>query len=280
MADGKGNGRVTLSGLAFAALMLVLIGVSLWMFVVQPWWFPPLISEHGKSIDSVFNAVLIVTGIAFVIVQGLLGFFVARYGANGKERAAYWHDNPKAEMFLLIATAVILTSLVFMGQRAWADIFFSDRPTDPIEIHATGHQFQWEFHYPGPDGKFGRTNKMLVSGSNAIGLDLEDPAAKDDLVAANELHVPVNKDVVIRLRSQDVIHSLFLPHARVKQDAVPGMAIEIWFKVNKVGVYEIACAELCGLGHYRMKGTFTVDASEEDYKKWIQTEWAAIQPAQ
>jgi cytochrome c oxidase subunit 2 len=90
----------------------------------------------------------------------------------------------------------------------------------------------------------------------------------------------VNKDVVIRLRSQDVIHSLFLPHARVKQDAVPGMAIEIWFKVNKVGVYEIACAELCGLGHYRMKGTFTVDASEEDYKKWIQTEWAAIQPAQ
>ncbi|HEX4998758.1 MAG TPA: cytochrome c oxidase subunit II [Terriglobia bacterium] len=275
MADGKGNGRVTLSGLAFAALLFILIGVSLWMFVGQRWWFTPLISEHGKSIDRVFNAVLIVTGIAFIVVQGLLGFFVARYGASGKERASYWHDNPKAEMFLLIGTAVILTVLVFMGQRAWADIFFSEKPKDALEVHVTAHQFAWEFHYPGPDGKFGRTDDKLVSGTNAIGLDESDPNAKDDVVAVNQFHVPVDKDIVVRLRSQDVIHSFFLPNARVKQDAVPGMAIEIWFKVNKPGEYELACAELCGLGHYRMKSQFTVEASEEDFKKWVQEQWAA-----
>jgi cytochrome c oxidase subunit 2 len=277
MADGRGNGRVTTSGLAFAVLMLVLIGVSLWMFIAQPWWFPPLISEHGKSIDSVFNAVLIVTGIAFVIVQALLGFFVARYGANGKERAAYWHDHPKAEMILLIGTAVILASLVAMGSRAWAGIFFVDRPKDPVEIHVTAHQFMWEFHYPGMDGKFGRTDNKLITGTNPIGLDREgDPNAKDDVISSNVMHVPVNKDIAIKLRSQDVIHSFFLPHARVKQDAMPGMEIEIFFKLNTVGdKYEIACAELCGLGHYRMKGELVVEPSEESYKKWIQEQLAA-----
>jgi cytochrome c oxidase subunit 2 len=245
------------------------------MFIGQKWWFPPLISEHGKSIDGVFNAVLIVTGIAFVVVQAMLGFFVARYGASGTEKAAYWHDNPKAEMILLIGTAVILTSLVFMGQRAWADIFFSEKPKDAIEIHVTAHQFAWEFHYPGPDGKFGETKDSLITGTNPLGLDENDPNAKDDVVAVNQLHVPVNKDVVMQIRSQDVIHSFFLPNARVKQDAMPGMAIQIWFKVNKTGEYEIACAELCGLGHYKMKGQFTVDPDEETYKKWIQEQWAA-----
>src|SRR5215217_7620888 len=130
MADGNGQGRLTVSGVAFAALLIVLIVVSLWLFIAKPYWFPPNASEHGAEIDYVFKVVLVVCGIAFVVVQGLLGWFVARYGNRGTERASYWHDNPKAEAILLIGTAVILTVLVFMGQRVWANIYFSDRPAN------------------------------------------------------------------------------------------------------------------------------------------------------
>jgi len=270
MADGSGPGRVTLSGVVLAALIFVLIIASLYFFIAQPYWFPKLASEHGGRIDSLFNAVLVVTGIAFVLVQGILGFFVARYGSNGNEHAAYWHDNPKVEAILLIATAVILTVLVFMGQRVWASIYFSDLPTNATIVEITGEQFQWNFHYAGPDGQFGRSDTKLITSTNYIGLDRSDPVAKDDVVSVGVMHVPVGKPVRVRLRSKDVIHSFFLPNFRMKQDAVPGMGIEVWFTPTVAGQYEIACAELCGLGHYRMKAALTVDESEAQFNEWLQ----------
>jgi cytochrome c oxidase subunit 2 len=269
MADGTGPGRITLSGVILAALILVLIVASLYLFIAQPYWFPKLASEHGARIDSLFMAVLVVSGIAFVLVQGALGYFVARYGENSNERASYWHDNPKAEAILLIMTAVILTVLVFMGQRVWASIYFSDAPTNATIIQVTGEQFAWNFHYPGPDGQFGRTDNKLITGTNPIGLDKDDPAAKDDVLSIGVMHAPVGKPVRVRLRSKDVIHSFFLPNFRMKQDAVPGMGIEVWFTPTQAGQYEIACAELCGLGHYRMKGALTVDESQDAFNKWL-----------
>src|SRR5678816_4549495 len=209
MADGNGPGRVTIAGAAFAVLMMVLIIISVWLFIARPWWFPELASVSGADIDGVFTAVLIVTGIAFIGVQGVLGYFVARYGTRGTERAGYWHDNPKAEAGLLIGTAVILTVLVFMGQKVWASIYFSDVPPEALEVQATGQQFQWYFHYAGPDGVFGRTDAKLISDSNTLGLDKKDPASKDDLVSP-EMHVVVDKLVKVRLRSKDVIHSFCL----------------------------------------------------------------------
>jgi cytochrome c oxidase subunit II len=271
MADGTGPGRVTFSGVVLAALILILIVASLYLFIAQPYWFPAVASEHGGRIDSLFMAVLIVSGIAFVLVQGALGFFVARYGENGRERAGYWHDNPKAEAFLLITTAVILTVLVFMGQRVWASIYFSDEPQNATVVQITGEQFSWTFHYAGADGQFGRTDSKLVTSTNNIGLDREgDPAAKDDIVSGNVMHVPLGKPVRVRLRSKDVIHSFFLPNFRVKQDAVPGMGIEVWFTPTRAGQFEIACAELCGLGHYRMRAFLTVDPSQEAFNKWLE----------
>jgi len=270
MADGNGPGQVTLSGVLLAGLILVLIVASLYLFIAKPFWFPTLASEHGGKIDSLFMAVLVVSGIAFVLVQGALGFFVARYGENGRERAAYWHDNPKAEAILLIATAVILTVLVFMGQRVWASIYFADAPANATIIQVTGEQFSWNFHYPGADGQFGRTDTKLITSTNNVAIDRPDPVAKDDVVTVNIMHVPVGKPVRVRLRSKDVIHSFFLPNFRVKQDAVPGMGIEVWFTPTKAGQYEIACAELCGLGHYRMRGALTVDESEEAFNKWME----------
>jgi cytochrome c oxidase subunit 2 len=270
MADGSGPGRVTLSGVVLAGLILILIVASLYLFIAQPYWFPVLASEHGGRIDSLFMAVLIVSGIAFVLVQGALGFFIARYGENGSERAAYWHDNPKAEAFLLITTAVILTILVFFGQRVWASIYFADEPANATVIQITGEQFAWNFHYPGSDGQFGRTDTKLVTSTNTVGLDREDGAAKDDVVSIGVMHVPLGKPVRVRLRSKDVIHSFFLPNFRLKQDAVPGMGIEVWFTPTRVGQYEIACAELCGLAHYRMKASLVVDESQEAFNKWLE----------
>src|SRR5215471_18795357 len=272
MADGTGPGRITLSGLLFGLLLLILIVSSLYYFIARPYWFPKLASIHGVQIDQVFGAVLLVTGIAFVAVQGLLGYFVARYGGHGNERAAYWHDNPKAEAYLLIGTAVILTVLVFMGQRVWANIYFADRPQNPLIVEVVGQQFNWNFRYPGPDGAFGRINPKFISATDAFGQDPSDPAGKDD-IQSPVLHIVNDRPVLFQLRSNDVIHSFFLPNFRLKQDAVPGMKIEVWLtphtqNFNKDG-FEIACAELCGLGHYQMSSLLTVEPNQEALDKWL-----------
>jgi cytochrome c oxidase subunit 2 len=275
MAEGRGPGRITSSGVAMGLLLAILCIVSLWLFIAKPFWFPKLTSVHGAEIDGVFNAVLIVTGIAFVITQGLLGYFVARYGSRGSEHADYWHDNPKAEFFLLTGTAIILVILVFMGQRVWLKYYFSGLPENALTVQVTGQQFQWNFHYAGADGKFGRTDLRLVGPTNFIGLDENDPDAKDDIVTIGDMHIPMNKPIVVRLRSKDVIHSFFLPNFRVKQDAVPGLSIEVPFTPDTAGSWEIACAELCGNNHFKMKGKITVDASDADFEKWMKEQLAA-----
>jgi len=273
MADGNGPGRITLSGLLFGVLILILIVSSLYFFIGKPYWFPTLASIHGAEIDQVFTVVLIVTGIAFVAVQGLLGYFVARYGGQGSERAAYWHDNPRAEAYLLIGTAVILTVLVFMGQKVWANIYFSDKPQNPLIVEVVGQQFNWNFRYPGPDGVFGRTDPKFITSTDAFGLDPSDPAGKDDTLSISLLHIVNDRPVLFRIRSNDVIHSFFLPNFRVKQDAVPGMKIEVWLTPHtqnfKKDGFEIACAELCGLAHYRMSGNLTVDPNQDALDAWL-----------
>ena len=275
MAEGRGPGRITSSGVAMGLLLAILCIVSLWLFIAKPFWFPKLTSVHGAEIDGVFNAVLIVTGIAFVITQGLLGYFVARYGSRGSEHADYWHDNPKAEFFLLTGTAIILVVLVFMGQRVWLKYYFSGLPENALTVQVTGQQFQWNFHYAGADGKFGKTDLRLVGPTNFIGLDENDPDAKDDIVTIGDMHIPMNKPIIVRLRSKDVIHSFFLPNFRVKQDAVPGLSIEVPFTPDTAGSWEIACAELCGNNHFKMKGKITVDASDADFEKWMKEQLAA-----
>jgi cytochrome c oxidase subunit 2 len=144
-----------------------------------------------------------------------------------------------------------------------------------VIVRVTGHQFAWEVQYPGADGKFGRTDPKLVSAENLIGLDRKDPDAKDDIVTSNQLNLPENRPVLVHLSSQDVIHSFGLYEMRVKQDAIPGLDIPVWFIPNRVGEYEITCSQLCGLGHYRMKGFVTVQ-SAADYDKWMAEQVKAL----
>ena len=231
MANGSGTGRMTAPGVVLGGLLLILIGGSVWLFMTDQYWFPPLASEHGGAIDRLFTITLIVTGIAFIVVQGMLAWFVARYGERGEERALYWHDNPKAEVILISLTAVTLTVLVFMGMSVWSDIYFADPPEDALVVEVTGQQFQWVVRYPGPDGELGSTfnAESIDTVNNFISLDRNDAAAADDIMTVNLLHIVVNEPVHVILRSTDVIHSFHVPQFRVKQDAVPGLGIDIWF---------------------------------------------------
>jgi cytochrome c oxidase subunit 2 len=144
-----------------------------------------------------------------------------------------------------------------------------------VVVRVIGEQFAWNVHYPGPDGRFGRTEVARVAPENPIGLDRTDPNAKDDITTINQLTLPVDRPVLVHLMTKDTIHSFGLTEMRVKQDAIPGMSMPVWFIPNRVGEYEIACSQLCGLGHFRMRGFVSI-TSDADYQKFLQDEAAGL----
>lgn len=255
------------------ALLLWLIAIStVVIFLGRVWWYPELASEAARAIDNQTILTFIVVGIAFFSAQVTLGYFIWRFRARSgsHERAAYWHESPKLEMTWTTITAIVFIGLGIQGNRVWAELRMSDAPPGALTIEVVPQQFAWNIRYPGPDGQFGRTRTELISdaAANPLGLDDTDPAAKDDIVTINQMAVPVHRPIRVILRSKDVTHSFFVPQLRVKQDAVPGLAIMIHFTADKVGEYEIACAELCGMQHYRMRGRLMV-MSESDYESWL-----------
>jgi cytochrome c oxidase subunit 2 len=245
-----------LQGLLFALATVTLVAVSTYLFT-KP-WLPPLKSDRVAIDDAIWIS-LVVTGAVFIVTNLVLAWFGFRYQDQPGARAAYWHDDPKLEWGWTLATAAIMFVFLFKALNLWASVTRA-APADAYVVEVTGQQFAWNVRYPGPDGVFGKTDYKLVdpSGLNFIGLDRSDPAAKDDIVLQNQLFLPEGRPVRVRLRSLDVIHSFFLPNFRVKQDAIPGMTVETWFIPKEAGTYEIACAEHCGLGHYRMRGSLTV----------------------
>ncbi len=213
-----------------------------------PRWLqlPEGVSSYSARIDGLFRLILWITGIVFVIVELMLLYFLFRYRHREGKKATYTHGNNRIEVVWTIVPALICVVLALLSRRTWADIK-QNMPADAMPIEITAEQFSWTIRYPGADGRFG---------------------TPDDIVSLNQLHFPVGRAVVATLRSKDVIHSFFLPEFRVKQDAVPGMSTRIWFDGMRTGHWEIACAELCGLGHYRMKGFVTVETTEE-FNKWL-----------
>ena len=241
------------------AIWIITLG-SVWMFVSKHWWFPESISEHGGAVDRQFTITIIVCGIAFAAAQIGLGWVVWKYrDSSAATRATYSHGNNRLEVVWTVVTAVIFISLAIMGQRVWASLHLHAAPAGSYTVEVVAQQFSWNFHYHGKDNVFGRTDPNLIDDSalNYVGLDDTDPNAKDDSVVST-LVVPVNRPVELILKSKDVTHSFFVPQLRFKQDLVPGMAIPVHFTVNKVGKYELACAELCGMNHYKMKSYMLV----------------------
>lgn len=212
------------------------------------WMLPPSASTYAGDIDGLYYLILVITGIAFVIVEVGLLYFLIAYRHRPGRRATYTHGNNTAEIIWTAVPAVVVVIIGLLSGGVWMRIKGRDAaPADAIPIRMLAKQFEWHVTYPGPDGR-------LDTG--------------DDFQIRNQLHVPAGRPVNLMLEAEDVIHSFFVPAFRVKQDAVPGMHIPVWFEATTPGEYEIACAELCGLGHYRMRGMVTVHSGEA-YEQWL-----------
>ncbi len=255
------------------AVIWVLTLVICYVFLGRYWWFPPPISQHGKFYDAQFMLTLWVTGIIFFCAQMALGYAIIKFRDRGGT-ARYSHGNNVLEVIWTSATAILFIGLVLAGTRIWAAVHFEEAPANAMRIEVMAKQFAWSFRYPGPDGKFGKTDVRQVNdqGGNPFGIDDKDPAGKDDISSAS-LKVPVGKPIQLILKSRDVIHNFFVRELRLKQDIVPGMEIPFHFQADQIGTYEVPCSELCGLGHHQMRTTLEV-MSEADFQKWLQEQAA------
>lgn len=237
-------------------------------------------SVQGEEIDKMLYITIAITGVVFVLTQVLLFWFAYKYQESDKRKSFYFPHNNKLELLWTTVPAIFLTVLVVFGLRFWFKIT-ADAPKDAIVVEITGHQFAWEMRYPGKDGKLGKKNYKLYNqpSGNTLGVDFEDPESWDDL-HTTEMHLPVGKPVKLVINAQDVIHDVGLSHFRMKMDAVPGIPTTLWFTPkytteemkkrsnNPNFVYEISCDQMCGKGHFSMRGIIVVE-TEEEYNKWL-----------
>ena len=272
-------------GLALLLVVWLITFVSTFFFIKHPWWLPQSATTYGPSIDAQFTFTFLTMGIVFVAAQVALGLFVWKYRDRAHSTVYYSHGNLRLEAAWTVLTAVLFIGLNLMGEKIWAEARFQGPAPGALPVEVTGMQFQWYFRYPGPDGTFGHSKPELEDPStgNALGIDPDDPTAKDDIVTST-LVLPVNKQTDITLRAIDVIHDFFVPEFRFKQDAVPGLLIHMHFTPDRIGDYEIDCAELCGSGHYKMRAGVRVvsqpdfDAFMKAPAQWLQTNpWQAPQ---
>ena len=236
------------------------------VFAISPvmnWWFPGAgdpdsltvgqsASPMGVDIDNLFYLILIITGVVFVATQAALGYVLLRAARDQGRQALFLHGSHSLEVIWTIVPSGILMFISLYQLDVWADYrVTSEFPVKEPIAEVTARQFEWRIRYPAPGKK------------------LQLQPQPDDLYTVNDLHVPTNRPVMIQLRSADVQHSFFLPQLRIKQDAVPGLVIPVWFEVTKSGHYQLACAELCGWGHYKMKGRL-VAQPKDDFMKYLE----------
>jgi cytochrome c oxidase subunit 2 len=250
----------------FLLVPILGVGIFVWamagLWPMAGHWLPENVNDHGHVIDNLFMFILILTGVIFVGTGLALFWFLWKYdAANNAAPVAFTHGSHTLEVVWSIIPAAALVFIAIYQMNAWADakmrrpqlpgpdgaLGTSDDIPKPEIAEVTGRQFEWRIRYAGKDGIVG---------------------TEDDVQVVNDLHLPVNEEIVLKIKSQDVLHSFFLPNLRIKQDVVPGMKQFVWFRANKSGVYDIVCAELCGWGHYKMRGRITLE-SREDFDRWL-----------
>lgn len=226
-------------------------------------------SEHGYQMDQMLEFVHWVMAILFV--GWSIFFFTAlfKFHKSRNPKADYHGVRSKAsthiELMVVLAESVFLLGF---GIPLWGKLVYGPKPEDnPERVRVVAEQYKWNFHYTGEDGVFGRQDVKFITASNPLGIDPEDINGKDDIVAVNEMHLELDRSVITDISSKDVVHSFAVPHLRVGQDATPGLVSPVWFKPVKTGSYEIVCGQLCGTGHYAMRGVIVVDTPEE-YAEW------------
>ncbi|MBF00888.1 cytochrome c oxidase subunit II [Flavobacterium coralii] len=265
-------------------------------------------SEHGPQYDNLMAISMWIIFIVQIITQFLLHYFSFKYRGNEKKVAFYYADNDKLEFIWTIIPVIVLAGLILYGLYAWTNIMFLDEEKDDaIYVEVYAKQFSWEVRYAGPDGMLGKANVRYIEGVNTMGIDLSDPAAQDD-ITTNELHLPKGKKVIFKFRSQDVLHSAYMPHFRAQMNVVPGMVTQFGFtptmtteemrndpqiiekvaNINKIRSarsaeltakgesaldpytfdYILLCNKICGASHYNMQMKIVVD-TEADFNTWL-----------
>jgi cytochrome c oxidase subunit 2 len=237
---------------------------------------PVAAAAHADQIDQIIVVIHWLMAVLFVGWGIFFVYTLLRFRAGANPKADY--HGVKGGWSKWVEGGVLLAEvavLVLLAVPAWSERVAAFPPEhEATVVRVVGEQFAWNVHYPGADGRFGRTDIKLVSAANPLGLDRSDAAAKDDITTINQLNLPVNRPVIVHLSSKDVIHSFGLNEMRVKQDAIPGIVHNVWFTPTQTGEWEIACSQLCGLGHYRMRGFYTIQ-SQADFEAFLKENAAA-----
>ncbi|HEY1800661.1 MAG TPA: hypothetical protein VGG46_06970 [Terriglobales bacterium] len=260
----------------FAITLLVIAAGSAFLFISHP-WMPHDISATGAAIDRQMSVTILESGVAFLLAQVLLAAFVWKFSENQSGAIKTFPGGAAG----LITAAIVLVgtevvALGLLGQQSWASMFLYPASPDALIVQVQAEQFAYYFRYPGPDGKLGPIHPGMMddSAQNFFGLDRQhDPASKDDIVTA-EMAVPVDREINLLMRSKDVGHSFYVPELRLQQDFVPGMDLSLHFTATRTGTYEIACTQLCGMGHYKMHARLIV-MSAKDFADWLTKKAAA-----
>ena len=245
--------------------LAVIIG-SILFHIFTPWWWTDIASNWG-AMDDTINLTFWIGGGVFILVCLFMVYCTFKFSYKEGRNVEYKPEDNKLEKILTVATTLGVAALLAPGLIVWNE--FINTPKNALNIEVMAWQWGWQYRLPGEDGKLGTAQVVKISDENPFGINLDDPNGKDDiLIQSDELHLKTNRPVQILLRSVDVLHNFYVPQFRSKMDAIPGIITYYWFEPNKVGEYEVLCAEYCGLGHYGMRAKVVVE-NEQNYENWL-----------
>ena len=249
------------------AILLILVAVGTVVFhFASPWWWTPIASNWGY-IDDTIILTFWITGVVFIAVILFMAYCIIKFRYKEGNRAEYEPENKKLEWWLTILTGLGVAGMLIPGLFVWNQ--FVTVPKDASKIEVMAQQWQWSFRYPGKDGVLGTSEIKFINDDNPFGLNPDDPNGQDDvLVEGDDLHLPIDKPVEVLLRSIDVLHDFYVPQFRAKMDMVPGMITYFWLTPTRTGTFDIMCFELCGVGHYTMRGNVVVE-TKDSFEEWM-----------
>jgi len=252
--------------MALAVVIFLLVIGSIIFHFASPWWFTEAAADWG-AIDFTINVTFWVTGFVFIACNLFLAYCVYKFRQKDGHKAVYEPENHKLEVGLSVFTTIGVIAMLAPGLFVWAS--FVNVPEGAAEVEVLGQQWQWQYRYPGADGVLGVADTAFVSVDNPFGVNPEDPNGQDDVVVNDPvMHLPVDQDTRILLRSHDVLHNYTVAQFRVKMDLVPGLTSSLWFKTTREGTFDILCEELCGIGHFIMRGAVVIEPQEE-FDAWL-----------
>lgn len=255
--------------MAIVIALILFVAGSVLFHLFNPWWTTPLAS-NWQTMDDMLAITLVMTGLFFVAISAFLIYTLLRFRHRDGRRAAYEPDNKKVERWLIGVTTVGIMALLAPGLLVYAD--YVRAPRDALVLEVVGQQWQWHYRFPGADGRLGRSDARFVTAGNPFGLDPGDLAGQDDLlVTGSEVHLARGKPVKVLLRSHDVLHDFYVPPFRARMNIVPGQVSTFWFTPTVVGRFEAMCAQLCGVGHFNMRGHVVVE-EEAAFQAWLKSQ--------